>query len=105
MPNRPLSDPPEEEKTIRYLWLEIILTGHLSSIDQGCGQVDQAGYDSPGGVDAQTIQDNTVCNTPPEQGGSAGEDFSIVTDILGHEDHDQDVGDRDQKQSDTGEDC
>ena len=104
MPNRPLSDPPEEEKTIRYLWLEIILTGHLSSIDQGCGQVDQAGYDSPCGVECQTIQDNTVCNTPPEEREATWKTLGIISNIFSHEEHDKDVGDGNKEENDTGKD-
>ena len=26
----------------------------------GCGQVDEAGYDSPGGIDTETIQDTLL---------------------------------------------
>ena len=75
---------------------------YLSIIDQSCGKVDQASYHSPCSVNTKTIQDTSVCNTPPEQGGSACEVLGIVSNVLGHEGHDQDVGNSDHEEGDAG---
>ena len=75
---------------------------YLSSIDQSTGKVDQASYHSPCSVNTKTIQDKSVCNTPPEQGGSTCEVLGIVSDVLGHKDHDQNVGNGDAEEEDAG---
>merc|ERR1719508_109970 len=77
---------------------------HLSSIDESCGKVDQASYHSPCSVNTKTIQNTSVHNTPPEQRSSAYEVLRVVSDVLGHEGHCQDVGDGDQEQADAGQD-
>ena len=71
--------------------------GHLSSIHQGSSQVQQARNHSPGGVDPQPIEDSSVPNTPPEQGGSTSKVFNIITDIFSHEEHHHDIGDSNQE--------
>ena len=71
--------------------------GYLSGIHQGHGQVYQARNHSPGGVDPQPIEDSSVPNTPPEQGGSTSKVFNIITDIFSHEEHHHDIGDSNQK--------
>ena len=78
---------------------------NLANIDQSSGDVDQAGNDAPGGVDSETIEDELVDDTPPEQRSALLKLMLMLEQIPGEEGDDKHVGDSDADEDHRGEDC
>merc|ERR1712013_362697 len=63
-----------------------------TGIHESSGQVDQAGNDSPSCVDAKSIVDHTIGNTPPEEGSPLSKLCRIFGDVSRHQSHHRNIG-------------
>ena len=76
---------------------------YLPIVNQSCRKVDKTCNDCPCRVYAKTVEDKPVGDSPPEKWCTPSKILSIISDVLGKEDHDENVCNSDEEQANTSD--